>query len=89
MSETPPSLPPRARGRPIAGPSRLVLQLRWGGLGLFTVGFAISFGAYFARATIGPAAHEFISMIAWYMIAAGMLVMLASMLLRFFQWRQG
>ena len=85
MTESP---PPPVRGRPIAGPSKLVLSLRWGGLGIFALVFAISFGAYFARAIIGPSVHEFIGTIAWFMILGGMLVMLASMLLRFVQWRQ-
>jgi peptidoglycan/LPS O-acetylase OafA/YrhL len=81
--------PPPAQGRPISGPSKLVLRLRWGGFGLFVLGFVISFAAYYASASIGPAAHEFIGTIAWFMILGGMLVLLASMILRFFQWRQG
>lgn len=77
----PPSLDPKAPP-PIAGPSRLVRQMRWWGLGLFLFGLIIA--VLSGQLSDSPAvrlAGPVIGMV-------GMVLYLGGTVVRAFQWRR-
>jgi len=86
MSETPPSppnsLPPPPVAPPIAGPSKLVRQMRWWGLGLFALGLVIAVASGQLSDSVGVrVAGPVIGM-------TGMALYLGGTILRAFQWRR-